>query len=89
MLTGAGISLLLSRLEALAATANAIFKRAVATPAGAARSEVGWQPSLLGGRVFGVSSCTQTMYLSVGRAACLSHSFPCWENVLLQRRRSA
>lgn len=75
--------------EALAAAANAIFKPSVAMPAGAAHSEVGSQPSVLRGKVFGVSSRGLTLCFPAVRAACLSLSSPRWENVLSQSRRSA
>lgn len=87
MLRAAGLRLL--DWEAVAAAANAIFTTAVAMPAGAARSKVGSQPSVLRGELFGISSCTQTVLFPAVRAACLAQSSPRWENVLLQSRRSA
>lgn len=66
------------------------FQTAVTLPAGAAGSEVGWHPCVLRGRAFCASSCSEPTSFPAGRgAACLAHSSPRWENVFLQRRRSA
>lgn len=73
--------------EALAAAANAIFKPSVAMPAGAARSEVGSQPSVLRGKVFGVSSRGLTLCFPAVGAACLSQSSPRWENVAFAKQK--